>query len=80
MNADLLPYESSVLDAYHTEKADFCLACTQTQIKIANKEPLYTFGVIQTKQDWLNRAADYESQRKHHRERARFFKKFVLDN
>ena len=80
MNPDILPYEASILEAYHTEKADYCLGCKQTQEKIANEEPLYTFGVRQTKQDWLDSAADYESQRKHHRERARLFKKFILSS
>ena len=56
-NSEITLDEASVLWNYHKGKADYFLACKQTNIKIANKKPLYTFG----------------GNRKYHRQRARYF-------
>ncbi len=39
---------------YHRAEIDYLMSCYETQLKIANTEPLYKFGDRQTKQDWLD--------------------------
>ena len=73
VQALVMPDDIAVLRAHHTGQADYYLSCKQTTAEIANKEPLYTFGDCQTKQDWLDRSSEFDQKRKYHRQRARYF-------
>ena len=75
--AEVTEREALLLASYHSEKADYFLACRNNQIKISNGDPLYKFGDRQTKQDWMNHANKSEQLRKHHRDRARYWKKYI---
>ena len=74
---DVTLEEVGLLIAYHDDMADHALACKQNQTRIARTEPLHTFGERQTKEDWLNAAAESEEVRKYHRTRARQWRKYA---
>ncbi len=73
----VMPEEAHRLVVFHTNEGDYARDCSANQKAIANKEPLYTFADKQTKEDWLEAAADWETRRKHHRARARFWREYL---
>ena len=73
LNDVVMPKEASVLLGYHTSKADYYLACKQSNVENANTIPVYAFGDMKTKDDWLSRAKFFDEKRKFHRKRARIF-------
>lgn len=44
MKIELDTDEIKQLLSYHKEEAEYYEACAETQLEIANKEPLYIFG------------------------------------
>lgn len=80
LHCEIIPKEASLLWNYHNHQAEYWLGCKQRNIEIANTRPLYTFGSIQTKEDWLKRASIFDKKQKYHRKRAQIFLKLLKNN
>lgn len=69
--------EAGQLAAYHKTEGDYSQDCYSTQKRIASDKPMHTSPEHQTKEDWLNSAAEWAERRDYHRARARYWNKFL---
>ena len=69
--------ELRVMIKYHKNQADYHRDCSATQKELADRRPLYTFGEMQTRADWLNASGQHEAMRQYHRQRARYWHKHL---
>lgn len=72
--SDITFNEMEALAIYHQHRADWHKSCRDTKERIANTKPLYRFGDMQTRQDWLIASEKQNDLCKQHRNRARFWK------
>lgn len=77
VNIDLFASEIKELLSYHIEQAQYYEACSETQLEIANEQPLYTTPVLKTKEDWEKLAKHNGDIAQNHRDRFNFIKGLI---
>ena len=77
INIPLLDTEITELLNYHIEEAEYYEAVVNTQLEIANTEPLYTTPTLRTKEDWVREAEHNGDIAQNHRDRVDFIKGLV---